>query len=711
MAVSDQFRIRIEDLDLSEGEALFIKVIQRLRNSAIQPPKAIDVITWIETHVELRGRESSRTGFVKLTGFQREMVQAFVDPDVHQITIMKSQQVGFSKLIAWVALYLLVVEGSIVMIAEPDIGEAETFYAKNIYPFQTRMAAFNEIIRTPARGEVQDKSNEKLYSNGAMLYLRGAAGDDPFRQISSFVNFLDEVDAKNWWPSKISGDKVEQARGRGTDDWGSKIILGSTPLEKETSIVWREYQKSDQRQFFVHCPHCGHQQILEWGGKDEPFGFKYERGKSGAVVKAWYKCAGSKGCRIDEHNKEEMVDGGVWQPTATAETPGHVGYHIWAAYSLAPKASWRHLCQAWCDAQGEATKLATFWNLWLGKPFDSFQAQKIESIGLFARREPYAAEVPNGVVLMTCGVDVQTGSQTGNTAKQARLEASVWGWGRGEESWLIGHWKFIGEPMSPENQIELDAFLKRSFKKADGTEMKISATAIDLGGHYGDAVKDFTSSRAPWNIWATKGNNNTKGTRSGSLWPRRGASRKNGRSWYMLDSQQGKDVIGRRLLNTTPGPGYVHFPMSATEEYFEDLAAEELIRLKGQEKGFHWKRKKQSITGEAWDCYVLALAALQGLKTVAPQFANLSLAADQDGVPKEAEAYHGPDRSAQAAQPGEAPELKPAPKPAAKPTALEVKKAAQTAQVAAPAPAPAPGMQQQRKLHVSRSSFVGRSRW
>ena len=60
----------------------------------------------------------------------------------------------------------------------------------------------------------------------------------------------------------------------------------------------------------------------------------------------------------------------------------------------------------------------------------------------------------------------------------------------------------------------------------------------------------------------------------------------------------GTDAIKRTILSRlkleAPGPGFMHFSMSADEEYFKQLTAESLIKIreKGEVK-FLWKKNRE----------------------------------------------------------------------------------------------------------------------
>ena len=76
--------------------------------------------------------------------------------------------------------------------------------------------------------------------------------------------FLDEVDA--YPPSADEeGDPVALAEARTrTFSWRSKVFLASTPTIHGISRIEREYEASDQRRYFVPCPHCEHRQWLQF---------------------------------------------------------------------------------------------------------------------------------------------------------------------------------------------------------------------------------------------------------------------------------------------------------------------------------------------------------------------------------------------------------------------------------------------------------------
>ena len=82
-----------------------------------------------------------------------------------------------------------------------------------------------------------------------------------------------------------------------------------------------------------------------------------------------------------------------------------------------------------------------------------------------------------------------------------------------------------------------------------------------------------------------------------------------------------KELIYARLKIKEPGPGYCHFPAHYDDEYFRQLAAEQIVTRFS--KGFRKREwKKIRPRNEALDCRVYALAAYALLNANINQIAN-----------------------------------------------------------------------------------------
>ncbi len=434
--------------------------------------------------------------------------------------------------------------------------------------------------------------------------------------------FADEIDGEGWTPgAKTQGDKLKLFWTRGETFWNRKQVRGSTPLLEETSRVHRLWLQSDQRRYFVPCPQCSEAagqldgwQYLDWGGKDALHGIKWDLAPDGTLERVWY--VGTCGCIIDESHKAWMDDRGEWRPTARPRTPGHVGFHLWTGMSLNPNAAWPVIVQEWLEAQDDPASLVQpFVNLRLGRPYKARYGQEVKASKFLERAEEYGAEVPAWAEFLSLGGDLQSGAN-------ARIEASVWAWGRGLECALIGHFVLLGDPAQPEVWSHLDALLSRPFTKADGRAMRIQAAAIDSGGHHTAETYVFCNERRHRRVWAIKGRSETLGRRN-KVWPREPTA-KLGNVFYLIGGNAARDFAYGSLAIDKPGARYVHFPQAGAagsrpidEDYFNQLVSEP---LKVDRKGFTFWDKPKDKAREAGVCFVYAYAAVCGLQALSSLF-------------------------------------------------------------------------------------------
>ena len=206
------------------------------------------------------------------------------------------------------------------------------------------------------------------------------------------------------------------------------------------------------------------------------------------------------------------------------------------------------------------------------------------------------------MLFLTAGVDVQ----------DDRFEVEVVGWGEGAECWGIRYQKIFGDMLSDQVWQDLDDFLLRSWRKADGTEYTLLATCIDSGGHHTDEVYRFAKDRLNRRIFAIKG-------MGGAGVPYIRNPSKNNRvktNLFIIGVDAGKTSIYQRLEVKTPGPNYCHFPSNPEagydENYFKGLTAEKkVVRfVKGHLKEYWEIKDKEHKRNEPLDLRNYALAAL-----------------------------------------------------------------------------------------------------
>ena len=169
-----------------------------------------------------------------------------------------------------------------------------------------------------------------------------------------------------------------------------------------------------------------------------------------------------------------------------------------------------------------------------------------------------------------------------------------------------------GDPSTPELWQELDKILSRKYQHEKAvSDLHISATCIDSGGHYTDQVINYCYERRMHGVWAIKG----QGGNGKPIWPATASkSFHTKKPVYVIGVNDAKDTIMRRLHNTKAGAGYWHFPMDRELEWFEQLT-NEIVKKKFSKGRLirEWQPRREGVRTEALDCRVYAYAALRGL--------------------------------------------------------------------------------------------------
>jgi terminase, large subunit len=600
--VTDSAQLRLLSERYARGIAAQWAGFDQGEKEACQPPPKLTLSEWAERYGILSAETSAQTGRFRAYPYQIGMMDAITDPSVTMVTVMKSARVGYTKVLDHAIGYYLHQDPSPILVVQPRVEDAEDYSKTEIAPMLRDVAVLEKIAGDPKAKDSRQTILKKSLLNGSSVTLVGANSPGGFRRITVRVALFDEVDG---YPAGAGseGDQIALGIKRTETFWNRRIVLGSTPTVKGLSRIEKSWDQSDQRRFFVPCPHCGEMQYLEWGGADTPYGIKWrkdERGKHLPEI-AYYVCR-SNGCIIDEADKPEMLTKGEWR--ATKPFTGHAGFHIWAGYSLHVNASWAKLAAEWLKVKSDPLRRQTFINLVLGEPYEDRGEKALSEAKLAARAEVWSAEVPEGVAVLTAGIDTQ----------DDRVEIEVVGWGRNEESWSLDHEVIEGDPETNELWDTVDSYLKRVWHRADGRGFEIMSAAIDSGGHHTQRVYEFAKARLGRRIWAIKGESARGGARS-PVWPTKRPSARNKASFrpVIIGVNAAKDVIRDRLHAEKPGPGYMHFPSDRDINYFAQLIAERsVVKTTGGQRFRVWELAP-GRANEALDCRVYAYAALCGL--------------------------------------------------------------------------------------------------
>lgn len=572
-----------------------------------KPPPRLRLSEYADEFAVMTGNAAEKGKWNTLP-YQREILDAFTDPLVETVAIMKSARVGWTKMLGVTLQYYSHQDPCPLMIVQPVKEDAEGYSKEEVKPlFEDTPVLRGLISESKARNTASNTILLKQLANGGLIDIVNAASGRSFRRKSRKVVLFDEVDA---YPRLDEGDPIKLGRNRADYYWDRKIGLGGTPIFKGGKTEeW--FLRGDQRRFYVPCPFCQAMQVLRWEQM-------IREGEHAGCFEC-ENCAEP----IPHSKKRWMVERGEWRPTAVSQQPGLVSFHIWAAYSYSPAADWGVLVREHEEAleamrKGDPDAMQTFRNTVLGEPWEDSISSKLTADGLAERRKNEAAGngyaegvVPDGVVLLTAGVDVQGG---GGTIGE-RLVLTVWGWGRGEEGWHLGHWEIDGDPRQAETLAQLDQIAQTRWSRADGVELRLAMGGIDDGGYATHEVREWCRSRR--SQWVPMKGANQKGKPLLGRGAPVDVNRKNqgvikrGVLLYHVGYDASVNHLQGRLRNEQPGPGYLHFGMASTDQFLSELFPWK--RMPKRDKGqttYNWVLPAGS-RDEGGDCTRMAYAALQ----------------------------------------------------------------------------------------------------
>ncbi len=566
--------------------------------AGLRPDPDHTVSTWADNHRMLSQKASAEPGRwrTERTPYLREIMDELSPSSPAQrVVFMAGAQVGKSETgNNWLGFVIHHAPGPMLLV-QPTVDTAKRFSKQRLAPMIDESPALRERIMD---NKSRDSSNAMMSKEfpGGVLLITGANSASGLRSMPIRYLFMDEVDA---YPLDVDGegDPIQLAEKRTTTFARRKVFMSSTPTVKDVSRIEREFNLSDQRRYFVPCPHCAHMQWLKWAN------LKWSDDDPNTAAYACEEC----GTLIEERHKTEMLNAGEWRPTANSDGRT-VGFHLSSLYSPLGWKSWAEIVSEFQQAKGDAPLLKTFVNTVLGETWEEEYATKLGADDLKTRVEFYTPGVaPARALAVTCAVDVQDN----------RLAVKLVGWGRDEEGWVIDHMEIYGDPGQAKVWQQLDEVILKPVAHELAQPIKIMATAIDSGGHFTAEVYAYCRDRKAHGVFAIKGQSQRgkppigKSSKVDLNW--KGRSIKGGAEVYPVGSDTIKSTIFARLKLNEPGPGYLHFHAELPSDYFDQLTAEKQVTR--YVKGFPVREwvKKSGARNEALDVMVYNYAALHWL--------------------------------------------------------------------------------------------------
>ncbi|HBU8068794.1 TPA: phage terminase large subunit family protein, partial [Escherichia coli] len=468
-------------MNISNSQVNRLRHFVRAGLRSLFRPEPQTAVEWADASYYLPKESAYQEGRWETLPFQRAIMNAMGSDYIREVNVVKSARVGYSKMLLGVYAYFIEHKQRNTLIWLPTDGDAENFMKTHVEPTIRDIPSLLALAPWYGKKHRDNTLTMKRFSNGRGFWCLGGKAAKNYREKSVDVAGYDELAAfdedieQEGSPTFLGDKRIEGSV------W-PKSIRGSTPKVRGTCQIERAASESPHfMRFHVACPHCGEEQYLKFGDKETPFGLKWTPDDPSSV---FYLCE-HNACVIRQQELDftdaryicEKTgiwtrDGILWFSSSgeEIEPPDSVTFHIWTAYS--PFTTWVQIVKDWMKTKGDTGKRKTFVNTTLGETWEAKIGERPDAEVMAERKEYYSAPVPDRVAYLTAGIDSQLD----------RYEMRVWGWGPGEESWLIDRQIIMGRHDDEQTLLRVDEAINKTYTRRNGAEMSVSRICWDTGG-------------------------------------------------------------------------------------------------------------------------------------------------------------------------------------------------------------------------------------
>jgi phage terminase large subunit GpA-like protein len=518
-------------------------------------------------------------------------MDAITQPDIEKVVVKSSSQVGKSEILNNVIGYHIDLDPGPILFVQPTDAMAEDYSKRRIASLIRDTKTLTDKVADSKSRDINNTILMKVFPGG---FLAMGGANSPAQLASRPIRILlcDEVDR---YPDSAGteGDPVQLGEKRTITFWNRKKVFVSTPGIEGASRIDLEYELGTQEEWHLWCPHCGADVFVNIHGM--VYNAQQDAKGNWAVENVVFRCPH---CLEDADETTWKDHEGIWVAN-NPDAKGVRSFHLNAFVS--PWYSWKQIVTEYLQVKDDPELYKVFVNTVLGESYE-VKGEIEDEQYLIKRREQYATDLPDGVLLLTASVDTQ----------DRWLEYEIVGWGKGEESWGIQHGIIMGVPDKPEVWKAIEDVLKATYNFADGLGLTVACACIDSGGHYTSKVYEFCKRNESRRWFAIKG----QGGSGLPLVHRLTRTKKENAALIILGVDEGKTAVINSLKGQTPGPFYCHFPLNDDRgydvAYFKGLISEHQVprKHKGQIT-MDWEKVSTEARNEPFDLRNYARAAMK----------------------------------------------------------------------------------------------------
>ena len=569
------------------------------------PPDDLTVTEWAEKNRRLSAESAAEPGpwRTERTPYLREPMNAWTDPKVRHIVMVAASQVGKSEFLNNCIGYVIDQDPGSILFVHPTTIDAKEYSKLRIAPMIRDCPTLRAKV---AEVKSRDSGNtilQKTYPGGILTMCGSteahALASKPIRYVLG--------DERDRWATSAGneGDPWGLAMARQTTFYNAKSGEVSTPTVKNASAIEASFATGTMERWKSRCPHCGEYHEINW----TDIRFDYDENliaghKTYKVQNIYYVCPSCACVSTELQMKRAPARWEAENPDAYEQGTRS----FWLNAFVSQWASWESVILKYLNAIGNTKKMQVVYNTCFGLLWED-RGDLQDEDSLMARREEYPAELPDGVLVLTAGVDTQ----------DDRMEYEIVGHGSFGETWGVEKGIIMGRPDDDATWDKLDEMVfDRVLHFENGVGLKMSMSFVDEGGHFTQDVRMRCRQRIGKHVFCIKGIPGPD--RPYTAPPKQMKIVVNqvivGYCWqYQIGVDSGKQIIMDNLAVQTPGQKYCHFPLRDDygSAYFAGLLSERLVYKTNKRQPWVWEKIPGHERNEALDCRNYAMAAFKAL--------------------------------------------------------------------------------------------------
>ena len=165
------------------------------------------------------------------------------------LVVMKAAQVGASTMDVLKTIYDAKRDKMDIIYTLPTFADVQVFVGGKV----NRIIAQNPILQSYTKDK--DTIEQKMIGN-SMIYFRGTFSAKAAIMVTADRVIHDEIDSSNQEVAKFYQSRLQHSKFKQTHVFSHPSVPGFG--------VDVEWQKSDQKHWFVKCPHCHKENFLSW---------------------------------------------------------------------------------------------------------------------------------------------------------------------------------------------------------------------------------------------------------------------------------------------------------------------------------------------------------------------------------------------------------------------------------------------------------------